>query len=125
MTAAQEPVSQNLSADEMQARLMAQIQSISDTAFSVIGKCMERHQQLEFDVAVAIAARDALRAGIGPLKAELKDTRLAFSEMRAVLTEIVREYRATYDASNDGGAWKGAAQIDARVMERAERLVSK
>lgn len=45
--------------------------------------------------------------------------------LRAVLTEIVREFRATYEASNDGGTWKGAAQIDARLMQRAERLVSK
>lgn len=102
MSAAPEAAVEILSADEMQAKLMEQIQSISDTAFAVIDKCMQRRQVIEFHLALANRERDALRA---------------------VLKEIVREYHATYDASNDGGVWKGAAQIDARLMERAERLV--
>lgn len=79
-----------------------------------------------------IAERDALRSQV-----QEKDARLEFLRreigslvndrhaLRAVLTEIVDEFHQTYDATSDGDTWKGAAQINAHVMERAERLVSK
>lgn len=44
----------------------------------------------------------------------------------AVLSEIVYEYRNSYDADCEpGGSWKGAASIPYHVMAEAERLVSK
>lgn len=46
------------------------------------------------------------------------------SAAKSVLTEIVREFDNTYDASQDaGGRWTDAASIPVELMERAGRMV--
>lgn len=68
-------------------------------------------------------AKDQLR-GVKRLRQHTQHLLSERDAFRAVLAEIVYEYRNSYDADCEpGGSWKSAASIPVDLMERAAALV--